>query len=77
VTIGLRSSRIQNYSRGQLSSLKVALGAIDPKAGAAMGSSRRSSSVRADSFKRLADSFAKSGLPIRDRAEPGTPRAIR
>jgi molybdenum cofactor cytidylyltransferase len=53
-----------NYSRGQLSSLKVALGAIDPKAGAAMVHLGDHPLVRVDSFKRLADSFAKSGLPI-------------
>ncbi|MDO8432940.1 MAG: nucleotidyltransferase family protein [Candidatus Binatus sp.] len=53
-----------NYSRGQLSSLKVGLAAIGAQAAAAMVQLGDHPLVRADSFRRLADAYEKSGVPI-------------
>ncbi len=53
-----------NYSRGQLSSLKVGLGAIGGDADAVMVHLGDHPLVRADSFKRLLEAYEQAGVPI-------------
>ena len=53
-----------NYSKGQLSSLKVGLGAVDPEAGGALVHLGDHPRVRAESFKRLIESYRTWSEPI-------------
>ncbi|HEV2171471.1 MAG TPA: nucleotidyltransferase family protein, partial [Candidatus Binatus sp.] len=53
-----------NYSRGQLSSLKVGLSAIQPEAAGAMVHLGDHPMVSAPTFRAVVDSFFQTGKPI-------------
>jgi molybdenum cofactor cytidylyltransferase len=53
-----------NYARGQLSSLKVGLGAIQPHAAGALVHLGDHPMVRAETFQAIVDSYDETGKPI-------------
>ena len=53
-----------NYSRGQLSSLKVGLSALDPNAAGALVHLADHPLVQAETFRVIVDSYKRNGKPI-------------
>ncbi len=53
-----------NYSRGQLSSLKVGLGAVRPDSAGALVHLGDHPMVRAETFRAVVDSYNRTGKPI-------------
>ena len=69
-----------NYSRGQLSSLKVGLSAIQPDSTAALVHLGDHPMVRAETFRTIVDSYNQTGKPIviaRSRRPPRPPSDLR